>query len=111
MPQKIHGHHHLHKRKRAMLEPYPHPDKWKRLLDKIIYAVVLVDIVMTVPQLIDIWIGKNASGVSVASWSAYAATSFIWLFYGLVHKDKPIILSSLLWMFLDIAIVIGALIY
>ena len=94
-----------------MLEPYPHPDKWKRLLDKIIYAVVLVDIVMTVPQLIDIWIGKNASGVSVASWSAYTATSFIWLFYGFVHKDKPIILSSLLWMFLDIAIVIGALIY
>ncbi|HLC67342.1 MAG TPA: SemiSWEET family transporter [archaeon] len=109
MPQNIHGHHHFHKRMR--IEPYPSPNRWKKFLDKIIYIIVFIGPVMTVPQVIDIWMGKNAAGVSIISWGAYTATSLFWLVYGIAHKDKPIIISSIAWAVLEILIVIGALVY
>ena len=65
-----HGLHHFYKRKRIYqkLEPYPHPNKWKRLMDKLIYAVGIFGPVMTIPQLTKIWLDKNAAGVSAISW-------------------------------------------
>ena len=37
----LNGYHHFHRRKRIHLkhEKYPHPNKWKRLIDKISQAV------------------------------------------------------------------------
>ena len=107
------GLHHFHRRKRIYInhEPYPHPDKWKRLMDKLIYFVALVGPIMTLPQVIKIWIEKNAAGISIITWFAYAVTSVFWIIYGLMHKEKPIIFTSVLLLLLNIIIVIGAVIY
>ncbi len=107
------GLHHYHKRKRVhkKLEPYPHPDKFKRFMDKAIYVVAILGPIMTLPQVINIWINKNASGVSVISWSSYVILSLFWLTYGILHKEKPIIFTSVLWIILDILIAVGAVIY
>ena len=59
--------HHLHTRKRIHLnhEKFPHPDKFKRFLDKVIYAVGIIGPIMTIPQITKIWFEQNADGVSV----------------------------------------------
>lgn len=105
--------HHYHTRKRIYhkLEEYPHPDKWKRFLDKSIYIVGAVGPIMTIPQLMKIWVEKNASGVSVISWGAYLVTAIFWLSYGIAHKEKPIIFTYSIWIVLEIFIVIGTLMY
>lgn len=103
--------HHLHRRKRRRLEPYPHPDKMKRLVDDLVYITIFAGPLMTVPQLTIIWLEKNASGVSALSWLAYTLISVVWLFYGMVHRDRPIALSSLVWILLSGFVVIGALMY
>jgi len=107
------GLHHLHKKQRSRLkkEKAPHPNKWKRFLDKIIYVVSIIGPLMTLPQLYNIWILKNAAGVSVISWGAYALIAVVWLFYGFAHKEKPIIVNSSLWILLEGMVVIGTLIY
>ncbi len=66
---------------------------------------------MTIPQILEIWINKNAMGVSIISWSAYIFTSAFWLVYGIARKDEPIIFSSAAWVVLDILIVIGTFMY
>ncbi len=111
--QDIHGLHHFHKRKRVhqKLEKYPHPNKWKRLMDRLIYVVAFVSPVMTIPQIYAIWIMQNASGVSIASWLTYTISAIFWLIYALMHKEKPLIFSSALWVFMDVAVVVGVLIY
>lgn len=108
-----HGLYHFHKRKRIhqKLEPYPHPDKWKRLMDNLIYVVGIFGPVMTIPQLIKIWVEKNASGVSAISWAAYLIASLFWLAYGVMHREWPIIFNAVLWVVLEILIIIGAIVY
>ncbi len=105
------GLHHFHRRKRIYqgYEPYPHPDKWKNFMDKAIYFVGIFGPVMTLPQLKKIWLDNNTAGISAISWGAYTITSSFWLCYGIMHKEKPIIITSAIWIILDILIVIGVI--
>jgi uncharacterized protein with PQ loop repeat len=111
--QDSHGLHHFHRRKRIhqKLEKYPHPNKWKKLMDHLIYVIVFVGPIMTIPQVTKIWIEKNATGVSAISWLTYFVTAVFWLIYATMHKEKPLIVSSVIWVFLDILIVVGTLVY
>lgn len=105
--------HHVHKRKRVYLvgEPYPHPNKFKRMMDWLIYFVAVLGPLVAIPQVLKIWIEQNASGVSIISWGAYLLGSIIWITYGLIHNEKPIIISNILWMIANIFIVIGIFVY
>ncbi len=109
----VDGFHHFHKRKRISLkhEIYPSPNKLKRLVDGLIYLGGVLGPLLTIPQLTEIWFSKNASGVSIVSWGAYFIGAIFWLFYGLVHKEKPIIFTYGIWAILDLFIVIGVVIY
>jgi len=64
---------HLHKRKRfhLNLEPFPHPKKWKKILDKIIYAAGIAASLLVIPQVVKIWFNQDASGVSAFSWTGF----------------------------------------
>lgn len=113
MANTTRGLHHFHKRKRIHVkhEQYPHPNKWKRFLDKLIYVVGVVGPLMALPQLIKIWAYKNAAGVSALSWTAFGIIASIWLIYGLAHRAWPIVLNYAIWIFFDILIVIGIILY
>lgn len=105
--------HHYHIRKRIHLkhEPFPHPDKAKRLFDKFIYAVVILGPIMNLPQLLRIWLQKNASGVSLVSWASFSVFSLIWLCYGIIHKEKPIIFMNFALMIMQALIAVGVILY
>jgi uncharacterized protein with PQ loop repeat len=113
MVHDSHGLHHAHTRKRIHVnhEKYPHPHKWKRFMDKAIYVVGVFGPLMTIPQLAKIWVYKDATGVSAISWISYLFCAFFWLAYGLLHKEKPIIITYLLWIILESCIVVGAILY
>ncbi|MFN7991686.1 MAG: hypothetical protein U0R44_06020 [Candidatus Micrarchaeia archaeon] len=107
------GIHHLHKRRRVHenLEVYPHPDRWLNLLDRLVFIVALTGVVMTVPQVFEIWVMKNPSGVSLISWSAYTLASAFWVVYGIAHREKTIMVVYSLYTVLNALIVAGILIY
>ena len=66
---------------------------------------------MTVPQVLTIWVGHQAAGVSVVSWSAYLLSAILWFWYGLQKKDRNIYLPCVGWVGLDAAVIVGALVY
>jgi len=105
--------HHLSVRKRVSqgLEQYPHPDKYKRFLDKSIYAVGISGPLMTIPQLLSVWVEKSVDGLSLLSWSWYFITAIVWLIYAIVHKEKPLIVTNILWIIIHFFIVLGIIIY
>jgi uncharacterized protein with PQ loop repeat len=107
------GLHHFHRRKRIheMHETYPSKHRWKKVMDRIIYIIAFIGPVMTIPQLINIWVDKQTAGVSAISWATYLIVSIFWLIYGILHREKPIIFSSCIWIVLDLLIVVGTLIY
>jgi len=109
----VSGLHHFYKRKRIHQkhEKYPHPNKYINFMDKIIYFVAIMGPLMTFPQLWKIWVEQVATGVSIFTWVAYFLGSFFWLVYGVTHKEKPIIITNILWVILTIAIVVGIWMY
>ncbi len=84
---------------------------WNAIIDRAIYFAGIAGPVMTIPQVLDIWVLKTASGVSFISWFSYWILAFIWLLYGIAHKDKPITLNSTLWLIMDALILLGIIIY
>lgn len=107
------GIHHAHIRKRIYrnLEPFPHPNRLKRLLDRAIYVVAIIGPIMTIPQVWNIWIGHQVAGISMISWATYLIAALFWLAYAIVHKEKPLIFTNTLWVILDTMIVVGLVIY
>lgn len=80
-------------------------------LEKTLRILSFVTMVMTVPQILTIWVGGNASGVSLASWSSYLITACLWFVYGVQKRDRTIYLACVGWIFLDAAVVIGVIIH
>lgn len=74
------------------------------------YVVAVVAPFMTLPQLYLVWIKRDISGVSVYSWLGYCVFNAFWVFYGLVHKDKPIVLCNIAWVIVQGLVVLGVLI-
>jgi len=74
-------------------------------------AMSLFTMLMTVPQVLTIWVGHQAAGVSVVSWSAYLLSALLWFAYGLQKRDKNIYLPCVGWVGLDSAVIVGAVIY
>ena len=100
------GFHHLHHK--------THPHKHSRLVkayEKFIYIGAFVGPVMTLPQVLQIWQGKSANGVSMITWVGYFGGAVLWLIYGFMHKEKPIIASNLGTMVMAVFIIAGVLIY
>ena len=107
------GLHHFHRRKRIYQkhEPYPHPDKWKNRMDKLIYVVGIAGPAVAIPQLMNVWFEKNTTGVSPITWSALSVIALFWLIYGIMHKSKPIIITHTGWIIINTLILIGIFIH
>ena len=83
----------------------------KTVLDRLLGAMSVFTMLMTVPQVLTIWVGHQAAGVSVVSWSAYLLSAILWFWYGLQKRDKNIYLPCVGWVGLDTAVIVGAVIY
>jgi uncharacterized protein with PQ loop repeat len=110
MPSALH---HLNKRKRIhqKKEKYPHPKKWKRSIDKLVYIIAIAGPIVSLAQVYEIWYHKTAVGVSLITWIGYFLGAFVWLAYGIAHNEKPLILNSVLWIIIEAMIVVGIVLY
>ncbi len=66
---------------------------------------------MTIPQVLKIWVSHRGAGVSMLSWTAYLVSAVVWLWYGLQKRDKNIYLPCIGWILLDSAVIVGVLFY
>lgn len=80
-------------------------------LEKFLRVLSVVTMLMTVPQVLSIWVGGNAGGVSLLSWGAYLFSACLWFVYGIQKHDKTIYLACVGWILLDAAIVIGVIVH
>ena len=86
-----------------------HPRSAGDLLDKVLPAVSLFTMALTVPQVWSVWVEHNTSGVSLLSWGAYFLAACVWLVDGLRKHDKTIWIACIGWVILDGAVFIGTL--
>src|SRR4029079_3327557 len=91
--------------------PVTHTTYPDTLLRRLLGGMSLFTLLMTIPQVLTIWVGHRAAGVSLLSWSAYLISALMWLWFGIQKHDKNIYLPCVGWIVLDTAVIVGAMIY
>lgn len=80
-------------------------------LERVLRGMSVFTLLMTVPQVAVIWLRREAHGVSLVSWATYLVAASLWLVYGVRKRDKTIYLACIGWIALDLAIVIGVVLF
>ena len=80
-------------------------------LDKLTFIVGVIGPFTVLPQIYSIFATKSAAGVSLITWVLIFIVTFPWILYGIAHKEKNIIVSFILWEFVNLGVVIGVLLY
>ena len=93
------------------ITPVDDGEQSKTIMSRLLGGMSVFTMLMTIPQVLTIWVGHQAAGVSVVSWSAYLLSAILWFWYGLQKRDKNIYLPCVGWVGLDAAVIAGALIY
>lgn len=83
----------------------------KKGLDRIAYLIIGVTLLTGLPQAIEIFVNESAEDVSVFTWVGYSFIALFWLWYGLERKVKPVIVSSLAYLTIDVSVVVGIIKY
>lgn len=87
-----------------------HPEN-KKLIDKVIYIAAITYPLTTLPQIFDIFINKSSGNVSISTWILYDAFTFIFLWYAVEKRLKPLVLEYCLWIIAQSVVVLGILLY
>jgi uncharacterized protein with PQ loop repeat len=81
------------------------------LVDRLTYVAAILEPLITLPQVYQIFHQRTAAGVSLTSWIGYEALTLVWLWYGIVHKERVIIVYQGLFALFQIAIIVGGIMY
>jgi hypothetical protein len=89
-----------------------HISRKKRVswLDKTAVIAAFAYPTMGLPQVIEALRG-NVQGVSLYSWLGFVVFSLFFLVYGTVHKIKPMVITNVLWLIIDVLVVTGVLVH
>lgn len=90
--------------------PKPH-GPYVRTLDRVTFAAGIVGPFTVLPQVYEIFSTQSAAGVSATSWALMFLVTLPWIFYGLAHRDRSIIISFTLWEIMNALVFVGALMY
>ncbi len=80
-------------------------------LEKVLRGMSAFTMLMTLPQVLAIWVGGDAHNVSLFSWAAYLLSACLWFVYGVRKGDRTIYVACIGWILLDAAIVTGVIAY
>lgn len=107
------GFHHLRQRARVTqgLEPFPARDTWKRLLDRVMYLVGIFAPLALFPQIIQIYSTQSAAGLSLLTWTLLALFNVLWAAYGAVHKDRQLVVATVLMALCHTIVIAGIVLY
>ena len=82
-----------------------------KAIDRIIYFAAIVEPLFSLPQSYQIFHDKAAANVSILAWLGFEVMALIWLWYGIAHKDRMILIYQGLFFIVDGSVVVGAIIY
>lgn len=83
----------------------------KTALDLLIYPAAIASPLALVPQAYTLYATHNASGLVFLTWFILGCLNILWLIYGWVHREPPIILTNGALLVLNFAVALAVLMY
>lgn len=93
---------------------YFHYHFTKKEMKRVNRAAMIVGVLQpftAVPQIWEIIRSGDADNVSLWAWLISALSGLVFLWYGIAHRLKPIIITQVLWFVLQMIVVVEILIY
>lgn len=84
---------------------------FQRIFTGVVMVVATLSPLITVPQLLNIYVTRDVSGVSQVTWLAYVFTASMWFSYGVIHRERVLIVNGMLGMLLGSLISLGIVLY
>lgn len=82
-----------------------------RPLERVLNLASAFTLIMSLPQVLSIWVARQVSGVSLLSWASYLVAAILWLIHGVRRRDRSIYIPCIGWIAVDLSIVIGILVF
>ncbi len=102
-------HQHVHQKKHRALVLQKKAKA--KVVDRLVYAAAIIEPIITIPQAVIIFKYQTAAGISLSSWIGFQILTMIWIWYGLVHKDKLILVYQGLFFIVQGVVIAGAIVY
>lgn len=83
----------------------------RRKVELFALAAGIVQPLITLPQIIEIYSMQSAQDVSLLTWVGYLIFGITFLVYGLVFNLKPIWIGQIIWVTMQSITVTGILLY
>ncbi len=83
----------------------------ERYAERIALVAGIIQPLVTIPQIYEIYSSQQAENVSLITWVGYLIFGVIFLIYGYIFKLRPIFYGQIIWVILQITVVTGILIY
>ena len=82
----------------------------RNTLDKLTYVSGVLLPILTLPQAYAVLVDKATDGVSLITWGFYLVSSSLFAIFGVVHKEKLLMVTYIPFVIVEAAIVVGILI-
>lgn len=82
-----------------------------KLVDRLTFIVAIVEPLTAAPQAVTIFAHRTAAGISLSTWVGFSCLDVIWVWYGIEHKTRAIIIESTLFLAIQLVIIAGGLLY
>lgn len=83
----------------------------KTLIDKICYFASVFMPATALPQIHQLYTTRDADSLSLLMWVLYLVGVIPFLLFGIVHKEKQLIVLNVLWLIVTIVIIVGILLF
>lgn len=99
--------------RRAARQKHQHlPHKKHRdSFDYVIYFFGVAAPLFELPQVWQIYAHHSAQNVSLATWAFFCIDNFVWMAYAARKKERPLLMTSIIYEIIEATIVIGILKY
>lgn len=77
----------------------------------ILYFFTVATPLFEIPQAVTIYSNHSAKDVSFLTWSFFIIDNLVWMAYGYRKKMKPLVITSILYLIIEIVVVIGIVTY
>ena len=83
----------------------------KKFINRFIYLAAIAYPLTTIPQIVEIFMSKSAGNVSLLTWLLYDLFTFVFLWYALQNKLKPLVIEYSMWIIAQTIVVLGIVLY
>jgi uncharacterized protein with PQ loop repeat len=82
-----------------------------RFLDGVAFVNGFVGPLTALPQLHTIITTHETAGISLLTWWLFVASAALWLVYSVAHRAWPVMISAVLSIVVEAAVIVAVLVY